>query len=45
MLAGWHIHLDHLEQALAGKSVDWPRWDQDHKPRWAEYEEHYSATT
>ena len=26
MLAGWHIHLDHLEDALDGTPVDWPEW-------------------
>ena len=25
-LAGWHTHLDHLEDALAGHPVDWSSW-------------------
>jgi uncharacterized protein YndB with AHSA1/START domain len=24
--AGWHIHLDHLADALAGQPVEWARW-------------------
>ncbi|MEY9873486.1 uncharacterized protein YndB with AHSA1/START domain [Streptacidiphilus sp. MAP12-33] len=27
LLAGWHLHLDYLAQALAGSAVDWPAWD------------------
>lgn len=41
--AGWHIHLDHLEDALDGRPVDWPTWTEDHMPRWKEYQEHYAA--
>jgi uncharacterized protein YndB with AHSA1/START domain len=26
LLAGWHVHLDFLERALAGHPVDWPNW-------------------
>jgi uncharacterized protein YndB with AHSA1/START domain len=26
-LAGWHIHLDFLEESLAGKPFDWSTWD------------------
>jgi len=26
VLAGWHIHLDHLEDALDGTPVDWSTW-------------------
>lgn len=33
-LAGWHVHLDHLQEALEGKSVDWPAWHQDFLPAW-----------
>lgn len=25
-LAGWHVHLDFLEEALEGRPVDWPNW-------------------
>jgi uncharacterized protein YndB with AHSA1/START domain len=34
VLSGWHIHLDHLEHVLEGGSIDWPNWDQVHKPDW-----------
>ncbi|WP_051944250.1 SRPBCC domain-containing protein [Streptacidiphilus rugosus] len=27
LLAGWHVHLDYLGQALDGGEVDWPAWD------------------
>ncbi|MEZ0068677.1 uncharacterized protein YndB with AHSA1/START domain [Streptacidiphilus sp. MAP12-20] len=27
LLAGWHLHLDYLADALAGGAVDWPAWD------------------
>ena len=27
LLAGWHLHLDYLAQALDGTEVDWPAWD------------------
>ncbi|WP_051389419.1 SRPBCC domain-containing protein [Arthrobacter sp. 35W] len=33
-LAGWHCHLDHLQEALDGKAVDWPRWWDDFYPAW-----------
>lgn len=26
VLAGWHVHLEHLEDALAGRPADWPSW-------------------
>ncbi len=29
--AGWHVHLDFLEEALDGAAVDWPHWPLD---RW-----------
>jgi uncharacterized protein YndB with AHSA1/START domain len=41
--AGWHIHLDHLDAALAGRPVDWPRWDRDHLPAWAALRDRYAA--
>jgi hypothetical protein len=40
-LAGWHIHLDHLADALDGRPVDWPRWDQEHRPTWAKIRQSY----
>jgi hypothetical protein len=42
--AGWHVHLDHLADALAGRPVDWPAWDEQHRPRWQELYERYEAT-
>jgi uncharacterized protein YndB with AHSA1/START domain len=39
--AGWHIHLDHLVDALEGKPVDWSRWDDEQRPRWAEIRRRY----
>jgi uncharacterized protein YndB with AHSA1/START domain len=32
--AGWHIHLDHLADALGGRPVDWPTWTRDYWGRW-----------
>ena len=40
VMAGWHVHLDFLEDALDGKPVDWPNWPED---RWAVLNEHYEA--
>jgi uncharacterized protein YndB with AHSA1/START domain len=40
-MAGWHVHLDFLEEALDGKPVDWPNWPRD---RWAALNEHYEAS-
>jgi uncharacterized protein YndB with AHSA1/START domain len=31
VLAGWHVHLDFLEDALVGARIDWPNWPRD---RW-----------
>ena len=45
VMAGWHIHLDHLEEALAGRRVDWSRWDDEHKPRWQEHHDRYASAT
>ena len=42
-LAGWHIHLEHLADALDGRPVDWPSWDAVHRPRWKEIRAAYSA--
>jgi uncharacterized protein YndB with AHSA1/START domain len=42
-LAGWHIHLEHLEDALEGRPVDWSRWSEQHRPRWDEHHERYAA--
>ncbi|WP_168220902.1 SgcJ/EcaC family oxidoreductase [Actinomadura sp. WMMA1423] len=39
-LAGWHLHLDYLSEALGGARVDWPNWTtarwQVHHDRYAE---------
>jgi uncharacterized protein YndB with AHSA1/START domain len=42
-LSGWHIHLEHLADALAGRPVDWPRWGDEHRPRWDEIHARYAA--
>jgi uncharacterized protein YndB with AHSA1/START domain len=42
-LAGWHIHLDHLVEALAGRPVDWATWSRDHRPRRDILHERYEA--
>jgi uncharacterized protein YndB with AHSA1/START domain len=42
-LAGWHIHLDHLADALAGRPVDWPSWSRDHRPHWGVLHARYEA--
>jgi uncharacterized protein YndB with AHSA1/START domain len=44
VLAGWHIHLDHLEHVLGGGSIDWPNWSRDHMPEWERIRERYAAT-
>jgi uncharacterized protein YndB with AHSA1/START domain len=43
--AGWHIHLDHLAEALNGQPVDWPRWWTDHYPRWQAIHDRYAAAS
>jgi uncharacterized protein YndB with AHSA1/START domain len=43
VLPGWHIHLEHLADALDGRPVDWQRWDRDHRPRWRELHDAYAA--
>jgi uncharacterized protein YndB with AHSA1/START domain len=40
VLAGWHVHLDFLADALEGRPItDWPNWPLD---RWQAVHEHYS---
>jgi uncharacterized protein YndB with AHSA1/START domain len=39
-MAGWHVHLDFLEEALEGERVDWSDWPLD---RWAAHHERYVA--
>jgi uncharacterized protein YndB with AHSA1/START domain len=41
--AGWDVHLSHLDDALAGHPVDWPRWWEEHFPHWEERYEAYAA--
>lgn len=43
-LAGWHIHLLHLEEALDGISVDWPGWQTGSgHARWSLLHDRYEA--
>ena len=42
VLAGWHIHLDHLADALAGHPVNWPTWRRDYWNRWEELRAGYA---
>jgi uncharacterized protein YndB with AHSA1/START domain len=42
-LGGWHMHLDHLEESLEGRPVDWPNWWRDYGERWAEYRDRYAG--
>jgi uncharacterized protein YndB with AHSA1/START domain len=43
VMAGWHIHLEHLADALDGRPVDWPRWDAEHRPEWQAHHDRYAA--
>jgi uncharacterized protein YndB with AHSA1/START domain len=43
LLAGWHIHLDHLADALEGRAQNWPRWMDMELPRWREHHDRYAA--
>jgi uncharacterized protein (TIGR02246 family) len=38
-LAGWHVHLDLLEEALEGGRVDWADWTTD---RWQVHHDRYA---
>jgi uncharacterized protein YndB with AHSA1/START domain len=42
-LAGWHIHLDHLDDALAGRPVEWSTWTEDHMGEWERIRGRYEA--
>jgi uncharacterized protein YndB with AHSA1/START domain len=42
VIAGWHIHLDHLEEVLDGGTINWDNWDRDHRPDWDRIHEHYT---
>ncbi|TYK45027.1 SgcJ/EcaC family oxidoreductase [Actinomadura decatromicini] len=39
-LAGWHLHLDYLDDALGGARVDWATWTTD---RWRVHHDRYAA--
>lgn len=39
-LAGWHLHLDYLEEALDGARVDWANWT---TARWQVHHDRYAA--
>ncbi len=40
VLAGWHVHLDFLEEALDGHRVDWPNWPME---RWQAHHDRYAG--
>lgn len=40
-LAGWHVHLDHLHEALDGKAVAWTSWWDDFYPSWEQVHAQY----
>lgn len=42
-LAGWHVHLDHLQEALEGRSVHWEDWWDDFYPCWEQVHAQYAA--
>ena len=42
VLAGWHIHLEHLAEALDGRPVDWERWNEEHRPQWQRHHDRYA---
>ena len=44
VLAGWHIHLDHLEHVLGGGTIDWPNWSRVHMPAWERIRAAYEAS-
>lgn len=44
LLAGWHIHLDHLADALHGHPVDWTQWAQDHWDEFVAHHDRYAAS-
>lgn len=40
VLAGWHVHIDFLEDALDGQPVSWDPWPMD---RWEVHHREYEA--
>jgi uncharacterized protein YndB with AHSA1/START domain len=43
VIAGWHIHLDHLEEVLDGGTIDWPNWSTEPRPDWDRIRDRYAA--
>jgi uncharacterized protein YndB with AHSA1/START domain len=43
-LAGWHIHLDHLEHVLDGGTIDWSTWNRDFMPEFERIRAGYEAS-
>lgn len=41
-MAGWHMHLDHLDAALAGRPVRWSTWTDDHMDEWSRIRDGYA---
>ncbi len=44
-LAGWHVHLDHLQEVLDGGVIDWSTWYAEYGPAWAELHSIYQDVT
>jgi len=44
-LAGWHLHLDHLADVLAGGAIDWGNWYPLYEQRWEEIHQRYQQRT
>jgi len=42
-VAGWHVHLEHLDDVLDGASIDWAHWYAVHFPRWQTIHDRYAA--
>lgn len=42
-LAGWHIHLDHLDEMLAGHEIDWSNWTEKYMERWEGIRAQYAS--
>jgi len=44
-LAGWHLHLDHLTEVLAGGTIDWRNWYPVYEQRWEKIHQQYQQRT
>ncbi len=43
-MAGWHLHLDQLDQALDGRGItNWKTWADEYLDAWAEVRDRYAA--